>query len=409
MTQAKLNPGESVGALAEHNPFEFGEATLTVVPEAGGWRAVHRDQPCGAPAEIRLGDQTIVENCHFYLDGLGSGQALLQKRRAHRRAGAAVVEESGLFPFGRELGFRQSSRYAFNHLRATFDFEWPAGQPVERHLGVGSLFLPGQWQSYFCLPPARHLAEGAAPARVSIPAPPTSGETMIGHWHRPPLALVFRRADGTRVEVGSGSDLWRWQQSLGAGPESGSYKLMLRADGIRVVREPLMTCAPFTPAAQAYRFKWHLAWDQDGGRQLPTEGGRDGRERHELSLASGELPAAARRRQASGTDPAVREPAAACWLAAATQREIKRRVRQLAALPPAPRILTIRDFSPGFCLDGSHLQRGRRGELEHWDLDAMLELVAWMRRQLGSEWQVAAADDRLQDELPSLAGLFRID
>jgi hypothetical protein len=196
---------------------------ITVAHADWKWTASHDPGRFGGPESICLGRDRVVSGCRMYVDDLDTADALIESQRLRRRGGCAVVESRGRFPFGAELHFSQVCRYAANHVSVTADFNWPRGFPVRRHFGLGSLLLPGRWARFFVVPPALHLAQGVTPAWQEVPDNVAAG-TMIAHWHRPPLALVFERSNGTRIEIGVGDDVWRWEQNLGCGMENGSYR-----------------------------------------------------------------------------------------------------------------------------------------------------------------------------------------
>ncbi len=377
---------------------------LTITPSSKEWQASHSAHPFGGPSEIDVAGTPLLRDCHFYLDDLGSRQVLLQERREYQQKGMKTIKETGFFPFGTQPGFEQLSRYGPNYVRITFDLLWPSGSPIERHLGIGSFFLPGQWKSYFCIPPAQHLREGATPGTTTITQPEEAeSPRMIGHWHRPPLALVFHRDDGTRLELGAGGDVWRWQQSLHAGPERGSYKIMAESAGLRIIREPLMTCQPYTPPARRYRFQWYLAWDRGvtskvcGRKSEPAE--------HEIFLDPDSLPTTGFRLSGQEALEPPTRTSTPCWLSPAASRVLKRRIRQLAGLSEQSS-LSLRQFEPGVCCDASHLQRGKQELLPHWDMDAILDIANWTRCQLGNNWRISSAPNELQKNLPSYSKLF---
>ncbi len=395
------------------------EISYEVIPAGGSWRAVHTREPFASPAFVEFGGREILCECRFHLDSLGSERALLKKSKAYRKGGVAVVEEHGYLPFGNQLRFVHTARYASNHMRVTADFNWPRDTAVERHFGLDGLFIPGDWGEYDVIPPVLHLEEGDEPVTVLIPE---QAETpvMVGHWHRPPLSLVFRDTSGLEVEIGTGMDAWRWEQCLGAGPEKGSFKLMREQGGIRLVREPLMCCSPFVPGGRPYRFKWYAAWRQAAqGKTIPENLQRlmfD--ENGEIDWDCSELceegpwlldfrdvnwPATALRDGGKLTDGS---DADVCWQSSAVNRIARRIFRQIAGRRESG-TLVVRGVNVGWCCNASHLERGGEGKcLRHWDIDGVLDLAVWARQQLGTCWDVHL-DPATASALPVLGGLFQ--
>lgn len=394
--------------------FEPSQPILVAHPSAG-WQARHDRELFGGPEEISLQGQPLLRECRFRLDDLDNASAIVDMQRQFHKGGAAVVLSEGYFPYGGEIKFRQECRYAQNHLRVIFDLRWLRGTVVKRHFGLGSLRLPGKFRRYFCLPPAQHQAEGKAAYWQEIPAFAGGAPLMVGHWHRPPPAVVFEREDGLFVEIGTGSDLWRWEECLGAGPENGSYKIFLEADGLRFDREPLMCCGEFEPVSRPYRYTWYAAW----GRQLPQPEAPQGEPircakgslEAEFSIPSGARPAF------TLDASAIAWPASACQapssLALASgrrpvpclesslvQKVLRRPIRRLRELPDG--ILVLKGLNPGCCWDAGHMEKNHRPFVSHWDINGLHEYLVWIRQQLGPAWEIRL-DGAGLPPLPSLA------
>ncbi len=400
--------------------IERNETEVRVCHDSGRWQALHSAEAFGGPVEILLDGQPILRDCRTYIDDLTDESAVLRRLRDFRKGGAAVVASEGYLPFGNEVSYTQTCRYAANHVRMTLDVHWPKGMAVKRHLGVGGLFLPGKWARLYCLPPASHLAMGQTPQWHTLP-PAGEKPVMVGHWHRPPLALVFERHDGTAVEIGTGSDIWRWEQCLGHGPESGSYKLMLSSEGIQVVREPLMCCEDFQPACRDYRFSWYVAWKAPDfpSRATPVPREMDITLDNAAAVLAGgqDIPAlcvdadkqpwpAAARRAASDLHYVRGEHAdSVCWESPALQKRVRRLIRQIAACPEAIP-LVWRNLQPAPCWDPVHLNRRKAEGIAHWDMAAILDFAVWTRKQLGEQWPIWAELSGPLAELPSMQGLF---
>ena len=398
---------------------------ITVQHDNGIWTARHQTDEGGpGPLKLQVNKDVLARNVSFYIDEMEPESALINKCRAYHQGGAAVVETQGHFPFGAPLKFKQICRYAQNHLRVAFDLRWPRGFELQRHLGIGCLNLPGQWARMYIYPPARHLCEGALPGWEALPKPPGGSDSiMVGHWHRPPLALVFERADGTRLEIGTGDDLWRWETGLGYGPESGSFKVFLESHQVRLVREPLMCCIPFTPRAQLYRFKWYAAWHAPESARV---GGTPSRlvtlrftKQGKLALDKGlgappaycldfnklVWPPSARRAESQADYLRGVYARTPCWQSNAARNLARRVIRQIKERLK-PGTLCIKGLYPAPCWDPAHLDRHAKHGLPHWDLSDYLEFSVWTRRQLGPAWEIIT-DDAIPADLPSLSALFQ--
>ncbi len=394
----------------------------TIAPADGLWRALHDPSRVDGPARILCGEDCLVEGVTLSLDDYGSEVLYRDRFRAYRKGGAAVVGTEGHFPFGAEVRVRRDLRYAANHVRGTTDVVWPRGASVQRCLGLAGVFLPGVWKRFLCLGPADETAPGPAATWHELPSP--AAPATVRQWRRPPLALVFERGDGARVEIGTGVDVWRWERCLGKGAGQGRYSVAVEPAGVRVLRAPLAPAAAVEPEARTYRFGWYLAWQPAGwppaGDPVPepvpipfSERGEalvraaaGGRPFPSLLLDAGDLhcpepgrrvpAAAALRAGARGPDP--------CWQSPVAQKAFRRVIRQIASLAREG-ALTVRGLSPGLCWDPGHCDR-QGGALPHWDLEALLSLAEWTRHQLGAGWEVRLETPASWAVFPSVLGLF---
>lgn len=399
--------------------IKYTDSAVVLGHDDGLWTAEHSPEVGSGPLSICLLDDTLVKDCGFHIDDLTPDCAVLDKFRAYHRGGAAVVETKGVFPFGNEIRFSQVCRYAANHARFTFDFNWPKNTEVKRHLGLGNLFLPGEWRRLLILPPAPPLGSAPKPAWREIP-PASEENMMLGHWHSPPLAVVFERPDGTRLEVGTGSDIWRWQNSFGAGPENGSYKIILEKDGIRFIREPLMCCAPFTPPARQVRFTWYMAWygksfaaskstradsplSLDKSKKLALPETLEANQAFSIDLAALVVPAAMRKSLSAADFIRGKTSGTACWENNAANKMVRAFIRQLAAKYDGGE-LRLKGLLPQLCFVPGHVDRKAENGIVHWDMGAILDLTTWIRRTLGDAWTLRL-ENRLVESLPSLRGI----
>lgn len=390
-----------------------------VLQHPEGWQARHGLERGGGPDEVRLNGTPILQDCGFHFDEIPDRSAVPRRIRDFRKGGAGVVAVEGYFPFGSEIRFKQTCRYAANHVRVSFDLNWPRRAVVRRHFGLGGMFLPGEWTRLFCVPPALHWAEGVTPWDRAVP-PYQGTSQMIAHWHRPPAAMVFTRADGVRVEIGTGFDIWRWEHCLGYGPESGSYKVFVEEGGIRLVREPLMCCEQFEPPARPYRFTWYAAWDcgvrKSEAVEMPAASSRVALDSPAEQLSDergGEMCVDVSREEWSPEHCRTPDPAAlvrqrvleaACWQSSGPQQRFRTFVRRLHAAE-SPAGLTVLGLQPGCCWHGSHVNQGSK-PIPHWDLPALLDLAVWTRQQLGAACAICCEPVGIGRELPSMTGLF---
>lgn len=387
--------------MIEHTP-----ETVTVRPADGGWLATHAADRLGGPQCLAVDGQPLLEPARNGIDDMEDTAAVLEQVRAYRRAGCAVVESRGFLPFGKEVRFEQVCRYAANHVRVTLDLAWPRGALVRQRVSVGAAFLPGRWSRLLVVSARPDTAAPGLATWQPLPDAPATGTALAWESTQPPAALVAERADGARLELGTG-DVWRWERCLGLGAgASGRYAVTVEPGGLRVTREPLVVTGPeVTPVASRYRFAWYAAWTTPGPAAPPTPAHGARRRRGEQLLDAAALPAQPTwcRLRIPPPGVGVREAATPCWECGGVQKSARRLVRQVAA---AGQPLRVRGLSPGLCWDGAHLDRPPDTALPHWDVPGLLDFGVWLRQQLGPERSVTR-EPTPWDDLPSLAGLLR--
>jgi len=388
------------------------------------WKIVHDLHNFGGPLSLEVNQTPLLECQSFYIDDLSENSAVLRKLQEYRKAGQAVISTDAYLPFGVELQLRQTCRYAGRHARITFDINWQKNSYIQRHFGVGSLFLPGKWQRYYCLPPAEHLAQGVEPTWHSINNDPKSSP-MQGHWHRPPLALVFEHQSGIRLEIGTGNDIWRWQNCMSAAPESASYKIIRQKNGLQLIREPLMCCEEFSPKVQNYRFTWYIAWstpndnkkdttnnptqipfNKDNSIDLKTlkkQLAENSTPNLLLDLTKLNFPPHTCRTTTSSNYIRKQTSNQPCWQNPIIQKTARKIIRSIAGNFQEGE-LTIKGITPGICWSSEHLDRKNPDGISHWDINNILNFSSWLRQHLNKYWKIKIQNNS-NWQLPSLENL----
>ena len=237
---------------------------LTINSKNQTWKASLDYTKVDALTKITFGNDTIAEDIHCSFDEIKANSFNLQNTQDFSKQGVDVVKTRATNP---HLTLGHTYRFFNNALRITTDLHIHKGFKLTRRIAIGSLFLPGQWSKMRVTPPIEHQTKGDQPYTIKIGHLPEN--SLIGHWHQAPLSLVFERKNGKRIQIGTGSDLWRWNK-LQAYQDTGSYKVIKEKqpsktgkiiEGIRILRQPLMTCTPYTPKVASYRFSSFIAWD----------------------------------------------------------------------------------------------------------------------------------------------------
>lgn len=401
---------------------------VSIFPQEGKWKATHTKSCLGGPAEIIYNKAPIVESVHSHVGDIKDTMAIVRSFKDYHKQNASVLEYAGFLPYGSQIGFNHTYRYFENRLRVTTDVHITPGATIARHLGVGSLFLPGKWEKFNIIPAAQHQVDGAEAFTRSVPKW-DGKDIMIGHWHRPPLAMTFAKKNGVRVEIGTGSDLWRWEGNFGFFPESGSYKLILKENGIEVIREVLACCENFEALPAEYRFTWHLAWDCTKEKEpkvpsktvtIPLLNGKD-LDKAELKkslLATGsDTVLVIDLKRFSWPDSFYKSPSPIDYVLKETSNEVsfmhksvatslKKIIRQVLEIDEITGI-SFKNFIPGISYNSSHVNKKDATGSVHWDINQLLDFAAW------TSFQAQERDVKLYNEvspawnIPSLTGLFK--
>lgn len=402
--------------------IEYRGNELHVASATDGWSSMHAADLFGGPRSLWLGDDLVLHDDGLYIDDMAADSAVVERTRGHEKAAGDRVESCAHFPFGGRIRLAQTCVYGANHVRVNFDLNWPPAMAVNRHLGIQRLTLPGPWRRFFVVPPASRSSGGALARWHAVQPELETASAMLGHWHRPPLALVFERPNGVQLEIGTGSDIWRWEQSLTAGEERGSYKVLHEGGALHVVREPLMTCDRFEPPARQFKLQWYMAWS-GAGESRPVAPPRNrtvlevGTDRKlnwpqslpdgpclELNFATFPWPESALRSRTAGDHIRGDRDCLPCWEAGTTRKLARSVIRQLREKCPGG-TLVMSGLDPGVCWDGSHVSRPHKDGRLHWDISSLLAFCTWARQTLGEHWTIAAKT-RFGAVLPSVRGLF---
>ena len=381
---------------------ELVERLFVVAGPNETWQARHGvDRPVG-PDCLDAAGAPLVADMTIAIDDMADSLSVVDGVRLHQRGGEAIVRGTGHLPFGSEPRIVWASRYTDGCARFTVDLAVPRGTVLGSSLQLGSCRLPGDW-----LRVSVHGTDGSV-TELDL------SDAALVTWEQPviPLLMVFTRADGMQLEVGSGGDVWRWQQGLLGSANRGRISLDRQEDGWLLGRHVTAVDEDTTPDARTYRITHYLAWNRPPATAAPAVDGIVATWRPNGDLALRQLTDLAPG-QALIIDMASLDlhenllrdqaPGGPCLASSRVQKRLKRIVRQIANLERQDFPIRFRHLTAGLCGVGRHIDRN--GVRLHSDVGGLLDIATWLRGQLGPERDIAI--DAPAADRPLMHVLFR--
>jgi len=400
---------------------------ITFSDDSGKWCAEHPVNGINGPLKLSYKNDTLVTDCSGYCGDRRESTAVSKKIKDYHKAGQSVIESEGFMPFeDGQITYKHSYKYSNRRVRIISDISFAGNIPIKRHFGVGSLFLPGKWKDFHVMPAAGLLIHGAEERTFEIPKYEDK-PIMLGHWHRPPLSVTFKRPNGTTLEIGTGSDIWRWEENLGYSPESGSYKIVLEEDGIRFIREPLACCETHLPANRSYRFSWYMAWRENGAnKSLPKHHSIkvlfDKNNELDLTSIKKQLEGKSlfsyatfdlndlkwNEKQLTSSSPydfiRGEKTNLACWSNNSVITKVKKIIRKLIEIDELDGII-FKNFTPKVCYQNHHVNKKHENGTAHWDVNGIFDFASWTTNACKDKLELFWEDKTTIQ--PSLLGLFQ--
>lgn len=382
----------------------MGSQEINVIHPTGGWSIVHREDCCGGPLSLAVDGKLVMSGFDNSFDDVGNDGMTVKKSHVYHKSGVAVFEGEGILPSGPESGVWTACRYAGNVARVTVDFTIKKETVVKSGIECGSMVLHGKWVAVTTVPDfgKKALSEGQ-----SI------------HYEELPLAWVFEREDGFKLEIDTGFDLWRWRNSVEMG--GATVDVAVFADHVDFKRHLLVVEdggeEGVQPPSRDYRFYSQLAWSvpvlyADAADMpevtpleiLPKGKGIDVKALGENPAVSIDFSKLTAVDSMHVLHDGVQQEAL-CWECNNTKLAAKRIIRQLAAKSAEGFLLIEGGMTPSVCDNGKHVDRSGK-TVAHWDLNGITAFAIWARQCLGNVWRVVVKQPEPWNGLPSLQGLF---
>ena len=329
------------------------------------------------------------------------------------------IETKTIIPFGSEPAITRKFEYLPNIVKITTDVEIKKSITAE-NFEVDSLKLEGNWKkcAVINLSADNHALKKIDWIDLHSPSHACTDSQTHGliydspsHFH----IFLLETQDGTRLEIGAGFDLWRWnaggreevrdedseeskKYNSTANPQ-GRFTIEQTAEGLFIKRQIITSDKEFEIDAKNWRFNWYLAWktekkksgvrDQEGEKQ-----------NSENSAHSNPIP----------LSPEYQESKikhVPCFHAKNTRNQLRKSVRSVINKLDDD-ILHLDNIAPHICTNSSHISRPGEKDIEHWDMTDIIDFWLWTNRQLQKKescFIITPPKNSIFEELPSFCSL----
>ncbi len=322
------------------------------------------------------------------------------------------AEIVNVIPFGSEPQITRQFEFAGNRAKITTDFVLKA--PMEAgSFEIDNLMVKGAWAKIGILKIGKPLSETSDIEWHAV-GRDSSWKLAVEEI---PLVILFEGDDGTKLEIGTGDDVWRWLQTETFPGTTASIVFEKASGGISVRRIFAKWNETGTIAPRKYRFTWYFAWEIPGRKYFTcdaagfSEFSFSGKNKilpgggKYFKFPDRELPEMYSARFAG--NPA----GAPCFHAPPVSGLLRDWVRAVAAIKDG-RPLVLGNLKVSLCDAAPHLERPQKKTLLHWNMIRVLDFHLWANKQLRYSnsffYILPEGNGKVYPILPSVKGLSNI-
>ncbi len=331
------------------------------------------------------------------LGGFKEKEGFLKKFRRHESVEGidSSVETLSVIPFGIEPEIGRNMEFAANHAKVITDIQLKAGMNVS-NISLDNVTVTGSIMRVGIIPVVDNLME----------LPPIEWNKMSADMSElycadePFLVCLVEMTDGQVWEIGTGDDIWRW--NCGSRYHAGAeFKITASSSSVNIQREVYIKREESEMPQRGLRFKWYFAWSvTDNAPAMPEVDGFNG-----FDLLKLDLPNEGKVMYAE--DKLLDAP---CFESNSLRKRFRTQLRSIAGDPDLPEEIAIINAGPHLCLSASHLDRGKKHLLRHWDILNVMDQWLWANRQLHKVESLVRfyAVGEVVSGLPSVYGLKNV-
>ncbi len=292
------------------------------------------------------------------------------------------VETASVIPFGSEPAVLRKFEYFGNIIKITTDLRLKA-PAMGKLFSLDELLLTGNWKKYAVIGMSSKFQIDKKIKWNKIP----ESDKVLYDSNDLFEILLLEDENGSRIEVGTGFDLWRWNIAQNLDNIDGQLKIELIDGAISLKRHLMTSDSEFEIPKRDWRFNWYMAWDCSGDDSLiDTVKGAS------ISVKKLECPDAGMVKEG---DVITNMP---CFHSKAARNRLKKWVRSQLGTAKEE-LLVIKDMIPHICGNQAHLDRAKCEKLLHWDLADIMDFWFWGNRQLRKK-------DSFLSIFPEKSGIF---
>ncbi len=291
------------------------------------------------------------------------------------------VDSKVIQPFGPEPVIDRKIEQSGSFMRVTTDVLIKSAMSLE-FLKIDTLRIRGEWENitvYYQSSP-----EGFDVLSKEIDIKNIENKRVL--FETIPLAIVFTDKDGIQLEIGTGYDLWRWNNAARFSSEN-RFVIKQEKDYIVFERTPILWDHEHEMQKFNFRFSWYFSWGKKSLLEKKTQ-----KKITTLHIQDNKLTAyqsgicnynldysnwPATTRSTNSNEP--------CFASRQAENLLKDFLRKtLPKMSERDKVICLCGVSPHVCSKAGHMERNKPETFVHWDYWDMMVFWGWANNFLAN-------------------------
>ena len=319
------------------------------------------------------------------------------------------VDSRVIQPFGPEPVVDRRIEQSGNFMRVTTDILIKRTMTLE-FLKIDTLKIRGEWENITVYYQSSQESFNILVKNIDIEKIDDRGvlfETI-------PLAVVFTDKDGIQLEIGTGYDLWRWNNAARFCAKS-RFVIKQEKNCIVFERMPVLWDNKYEIKKFNFRFSWYFSWGKKSLTERKTKkliatlllqnnkltAYQSGICDYKLDYSN--CPEAAK--SSNSNKP--------CFASRQTENLLKNFLRKaLPKMSESDRVICLHGVSPHVCSNSGHMERNKPEIFVHWDYWNMMIFWEWANNFLANsdrKFVFIPDSQSLLSCLPSFRSMSELD